>query len=239
MARILHVDLRLIAVRWQSQASNPPGAFKLKPILFALTIASVGAFAPAQAAIVNIDISGAAAGTLIDGIGADFAQSFAGQTVSGASLSGAPTNPLTLQAAGTITTAVFNPGVSATANSLLSQPGNAAPLAVLLDTWADSFAWTMGSAESGSTILASLYDEAGMLVGSQSIVMTSGYGLYSLSGLGTFRGIAFSNNNDPAGVRFMNMSYNSVVQTVPEPASLALAALALVAAGAARRRQAA
>ncbi|MBL0086655.1 MAG: PEP-CTERM sorting domain-containing protein [Ideonella sp.] len=211
----------------------------MKTLLTALAFASVLSLSPVQAAIVNIDISGAATGTTINGIGADFTQSFLGQSVSGTSLTGAPTNPLTLQASGTITVASFDPGVSPAGNSLLSQPGNLAPLAVLLDTLADSFDWTMGSASAGSTILASLYDGAGALVGSQSIVMINGYGLYSLSGLGSFRGIAFSNNNDPSGVRFMNMSYNSTAGTVPEPGSLALVALGILAAGAARSRRAA
>lgn len=211
----------------------------MKTLVTALAFASVLSLAPVQAAIVNIDISGAATGTTINGIGADFTQSFLGQSVSGTSLTGAPTNPLTLQAAGTITVAGFDPVVSPAGNSLLSQPGNVAPLAVLLDTLADSFAWTMGSATAGSTILASLYDGAGALVGSQSIVMTADYALYSLSGLGSFRGVAFSNNNDPSGVRFMNMSYNSTAGTVPEPGSLALVALGILAAGAARSRRAA
>ncbi|MBL0151142.1 MAG: hypothetical protein IPP87_21750, partial [Ideonella sp.] len=142
---------------------------------------------------------GAATGTTINGIGADFTQSFLGQSVSGTSLTGAPTNPLTLQASGTITVASFDPGVSPAGNSLLSQPGNLAPLAVLLDTLADSFDRPWVLHPQASTILASLYDGAGALVGSQSIVMINGYGLYSLSGLGSFRGIAFSNNNDPSG----------------------------------------
>lgn len=201
------------------------------------TLALVLAGATAQAALVNIDLSGAVTGTTIDGIGADFAQRFAGQTVSGTALLGAPTSPLSLSAAGSITVASFNPGVSPTSNSLLSQPGNAAPLAVLLDTLADSFSWTMGSADAGSTITASFYDDNGGLTGSTSIVMQSGYALYSLSGFGSFRGIAFSDNNDPAGVRFQNMSYNSVAAGVPEPATVLLL-LAAAGIGAATRRRA-
>lgn len=205
-------------------------------LLSALSFCALSALLPAHAATVNIDISGATAGTIVSGIGGDFAQSFAGQNVVGAALTGAPTGPLTLQAVGTITTGVFNPGVSPFGNSLLSQPGNAAPLVVLLDMLADSFTWTMGSAVAGSTLLASFYAMDGSLVGSQQIVMSSGYAVYSVSGLGNFHGISFSDNNDPSGVRFMNMSYNSV-QQVPEPAALALVALSLLTAGANLRRK--
>jgi len=32
--------------------------------------------------------------------------------------------------------------------------------------------------------------------------------------------LTFFNNNDPAGVRFTEMSYNSVTSSVPEPATV-------------------
>jgi len=189
----------------------------------------------AQAAIVDIDLSAATTGSFIDGVGADFTQRFAGQTVSGTGLVGAPSSPLALDTDGSILVAFWDPGVSAASNSLLSQPGNTAPLAILLDSDADSFAWTMGSSVAGSSVVFSLYSATGALVGGGSVGMGNGYNNYSLAGLPVFRGIAFYDNNDPAGVRFQNMSYNAVA--VPEPSTWVLMALGLaVAAGATRRR---
>lgn len=200
-------------------------------------IAALSLSISAQASLVNIDLSGASSGSFIDGIGADFAQSFLGQTVSGNSLSGTPSSALSLTpAGGSIAVAFWDPGVAAASNSLLSQPGNAAPLAILLDSNANSFSWTMGSSEAGSSIAYSLFSASGALVGSGSVLMGSGYNNYSLTGLPEFRGIAFADDNDPAGVRFQNMSYNSVAP-VPEPQTYALMAACLGILAAVTRRQ--
>ena len=105
-----------------------------------------------QAATVNIDLSGATSGTNINGMGANFSQRFDGQAVVGFGLSGTPNNPLALAPGGSISVAFFNPGVSAASNSLLSQPSNSGPLAILLDSNADSFAWTMGFSDADSNL---------------------------------------------------------------------------------------
>ena len=190
---------------------------------------------PATAVMVDIDLSGAASGSLIDAPGASFAQAFVGQTVVGTGIVGSPSNPLTLDGAGGwIDVAFWDPGVSAASNSLLSQPGNAAPLSVLLDGLADSFNFTMGSSDAGSSITAAFFSSTGALVGSQTIFMGSGYNLYSLSGVGTFAAITFYDNNDSAGVRFQNMSYNAVV---PEPGTWALMLGGLAVAGTIARRR--
>lgn len=195
--------------------------------------------ASAQAAPVTIDLSGASTGTIITAPGASFAQTFAGQTVVGGSgISGTPTGPLSLAAAGSITVASFNPGVSPAGNSLLPQPGNAAPLSILFDSLADSLTFTMGSSNAGSTVNVNSFAANGTLLGSTQITMLNGYNIYNLSGLGNFKGLSFFDNNDPSGVRFMNLSYNSVVGNgVPEPAAWAmmLAGFGLVG-GAVRRR---
>lgn len=203
--------------------------------LFAAT-ALVFVSANASAAVVTIDLSGAATGTLINGVGGDFAQTFAGQTVNGSGVNGAPTNPLTLAPAGTIDVAFFNPGVSAASNSLLSQPGNAAPLSLLLDSDADSIEFTAGFFDSGS-VTADFYSASGSLLGSRSF-SGSGYQVFSANGLGNFRGLTFRDNNDGAGLRFMNFSYNSVEARVPEPATWGLMILGFGLAGAAVRRTA-
>jgi hypothetical protein len=51
-----------------------------------------------------------------------------------------------------------------------------------------------------------------------SLTLNPGYSVYTLSGLGDFQGVTFYNDNDPAGLRFMNFSY----VTTPEPGTLAL-----------------
>jgi hypothetical protein len=194
---------------------------------------------PALAATVIIDLSGATTGTTVTGVNATFAQTFAGQTVVGTGISGTPTNPLTLAPAGSITVAFFSPGVSAASNSLLSQPDNSAPLSVLLGSLANSFTFTMGSASPPSTVSVRAFAANGSLTGSTTINTLSGYNIYALSGLGNFAGLTFYNITDDAGVRFQNMSYNSVaVGAIPEPATWMMMLAGFGAVGfAARRRQ--
>lgn len=210
----------------------------MRTLLFATATAFLALAAPATAATVLIDLSGATTGTIVTGTNATFAQRFAGQTVAGTGLTGTPTNPLALSAAGSISVAFFDPVVSAASNSLLSQPGNVAPLSVLLGSLANSFTFTMGSSDPGSTVDVRAFDANGGLTGSTTVNMLSGYNIYTLTGLGNFKGLSFFNNNDPAGVRFQNMSYNSVaVGAIPEPATwgLMLAGFGIVG-GVMRRR---
>ena len=67
-----------------------------------LSLAALAASLPVTAATVNVNLSGATTGTTITAPGASFAQRFAGQTVSGTGITGSPTSPLALQAAGTL-----------------------------------------------------------------------------------------------------------------------------------------
>jgi ABC-type amino acid transport substrate-binding protein len=210
----------------------------MKILLAAMAIVCSALAAPATAANVSIDLAGAVTGTTVTGVGATFAQRFAGQTVSGIGILGSPTNPLTLLAAGTIDVSFFDPGVSAASNSLLSQPGNAAPLSILLGSDANSFNWTMGSGDGGS-VTADFFSLAGALVFTQTFSGLTNYSNFALAGLPTYHGISFKDNTDPGGLRFMNMSYNSVAG-VPEPSTWAMMAAGLGVAGliGARRRKA-
>ena len=213
----------------------------MKKLLTAVAIACGALTLPAVAANVSINLAGAVTGNTVTGVGASFAQTFAGQTVAGngIGITGSPTNPLTLKPAGQINVAFFNPGVSAASNSLLSQPDNAAPLSILLGSDANSFNWTMGSGDGGS-VTADFFSLAGALVFTQTFSGLTGYANFALAGLPTYHGITFKDNNDAAGLRFQNMSYNAVAG-IPEPSTWAMMAAGLAVAGAlsARRRTAA
>lgn len=202
----------------------------MRSVIAAAAVACAAYGLPAQAALVNIDLSAATSGPIVTGVGASFAQTFAGQSVSGTSIVGSPTDPLALQAAGTIDVAFWGGS-----NSLLSQPGNAAPLSILLDDDADGFNWRMGSGDGGS-VTADFFSGSGGLLHSQTYTGLSGYADFSISGLAAFRGITFHDNSDSAGLRFQNMSYNAV--PVPEPSTWVLMALGLGVAGAVGARRA-
>ncbi len=140
--------------------------FSVTAVAAALAFASFGA----QSAIVNIDLSAATSGSLVNGVGASFAQTFAGQSVSGTGITGTPSDPLMLKPAGNILVVSFDPGVSPESNSLLSQPNYNEPLSILLSSVADSFFWTMGYVDSpGSTIKADFFNANGALVDSRTI----------------------------------------------------------------------
>jgi hypothetical protein len=193
------------------------------------------ASAPAAATIVNVDMSGAVSGPLIDADGASFARAFDGQTVVGIDLVGAPTSPLSLDPSGSLTLQFWDPVVSPGSKSIFDFQE---PLAVLLDQDADSLTLTMGSASPPSSITVDLYAGTGALVDSTVIAFLSGYNVYTISGLGTFRGAAFRLDTDGSGVRFQNFSYNAVeAADVPEPAALGLLGFGLAVAGALRRRR--
>ena len=194
---------------------------------FLFSVAALAACLPVAAATVNVDLSGATTGTSITASGASFAQTFAGQTVSGTGITGSPSSPLALQPAGTLLVAAWDPGVSPSSNSILSQPGNQGPLSMLLDSDADNITFTSGSADGGDSISLRFFDANGTLVDSLTPTLSPDYAIYSFSGLPVFRGLTIFNDNDEAGLRFQNISYNAVAAT-PEPAYLPLAGLLLI-----------
>src|SRR5690348_8968078 len=150
---------------------------------FLFSVAALAACLPVAAATVNVDLSGAASGTSITAPGASFAQTFAGQTVSGTGITGGPSSPLALQPAGTLLIAAWDPGVSPASNSILSQPDNQGPLSILLDSNADSITFTSGSAEGGDSLSLRFFDANGALVDSLTPTLNSDYAIYSFSSL--------------------------------------------------------
>ena len=182
------------------------------------------------AAPVDIDLSGTTSASLIDADGASFSQTFTGQTASGSGISGSPTGSLSLAPSGTISVASYN-----SANSLLSPSNNQGPLSILFDFNADSFSWVMGSSNAGYNVTVDLFSNNGSLINTVLISMLEGYNKYSISGLGAFAGLTFRDNNDPYGVRYMDMSYNSVSE-VPIPAAAFMFAPALLGFMGLRRR---
>lgn len=191
-----------------------------KAIKFASMASLVCGVGSASAAIVNIDLGSATSGTSIVAPGGSFAQTFAGQTVSGNAVVGSPTGPLALAPSGNITVAYWDSGVSPASNSLLAQPGNTAPLSLLLNGPADSLSWTMGFGNGGS-VEALLFGATGNLVNTLLFTGLNDYANFSISGAGVFSGVTFTNNTDPAGLRFQNFSYNTV-SPVPEPQTYAM-----------------
>jgi hypothetical protein len=176
----------------------------------------------AFAANVDVDLSGATSGTLINGVGASFAETFAGQTTTGTDISGSPTNPLTLSPSGTLDVQLWDSGVSPESNSLLPEPDNQGPLSVLLGSDADSITFTSGSADGGDSLSVDFFSATGALVSAQTLNLLAGYNVYSISGVGTFRGLTIFNDLDESGLRYQNFSYNSVTGGTPETSTWAM-----------------
>ena len=153
---------------------------------------------------VLIDLNNAVSGTLIVAPGGSFAQTFDGQTVLGTGISGTPTSPLTLAPSGEMTVAVWE-----SENTILPQPGNTAPLSVLLDSEATSITWRMGSGNPPSDVTIDFFTLDGSLVNRVIEPILAGYNNYTFD-IGTpFRGFTIYNNNDPAGLRFFHFGYET------------------------------
>ncbi len=190
---------------------------------------------PGAALALPIDLSGATSDSLILAPGGSLAQTFAGQTVFGDSgISGTPSSPLALQPAGPLDVQFFDPGVTASGNSILSSPNNVGPLSVLLDSPARSINWTMGASSSGSSVDIDFFDGNGTTVDTVHLVMGDGYNVYNVGSAVPFRGFTIYNNDDPNGVRYMNISYDGIV---PEPSTALLLGLGLVGLSVRQRRK--
>lgn len=171
---------------------------------------------PLSANPVTVDLSSAVTGTLIVAPGASFAQTFQGQSVSGTGITGSPTNPLALLAAGTLNVAFWDPVISPAGNSILSGTNSNSPLSVLLSSTATSVSFTIG-AGNGGTFTVDFFNSNGSLVHTltQSAGSGNSYNIVNLSGFGAFNGFTIRDNNDPLGLRFMDFTYDAV----PEPSA--------------------
>ncbi|HOW64980.1 MAG TPA: hypothetical protein P5186_17540 [Candidatus Paceibacterota bacterium] len=179
----------------------------LVAVLVFLTATSYTAFA------IAIDLSAALTGPIIIAPGGSFSQGFVGQTVAGQNLNGSPDDPLTLQQSGTLKVEFFNGS-----NTILPQPENKAPLALLLDAEANFISWFMGFGDPPSDVTIDFYEENGSLVHSMNQPILDGYNSYTFSGFGAFRGLAIYNNDDFAGLRYYRFEYN-LDQPVPDSGS--------------------
>jgi hypothetical protein len=209
---------------------------KLMTICAMLTIMVMAV--PAAKAVVNIDLSGASTGTLINAPGGSFATLFAGQTaVGGSGISGSPTGPLTLSPTFMLNVEYWDPVVSPASNSILPQDTyNAGPLSLLLDTQASGITWTMGYADPPSSLTIDFFASNGSLVQSVNQPLTGGYNIYSYGGFGSFAGLTIYNNSDPYGLRFQNFSYEAA-SVIPAPGAVLLGSIGVGIVGWLRKRR--
>jgi hypothetical protein len=209
----------------------------MKSILAAAAMLASATFA--SAAVVDVDLTGATSGTVIDGVGASFAGTFAGQTISG--VTGSPTGPLSLLASNLLSVAFWNPGVSPGSSSILPQSNNQGPLSILLDSLASALTFTAGSGDGSTTSFDIAFFRAdGSLIQTVNQIINAGYSIYSFNSPSDFAGVTIFNNNDGAGLRYQNFSYETAdIATIPLPAGGLLLVSGIGALVAARRRKAA
>ncbi|QIE40536.1 VPLPA-CTERM sorting domain-containing protein [Rhodobacteraceae bacterium SC52] len=180
--------------------------------------------------------SGSVAGT-ISQTGATYGEAFAGQTVSTATfdtLTGTPTAPLTLTSAATTANniGIYTSGSQTIYGDVSNQIGEGA-LSILFSTVTDVFGLEVVGANSG-TFTVAFFDTVGSLLDSITQTATNGFfGFRSSSA--DIAGVSIT-NDDPAGLAYDNVTFNSNVSSVPLPAALPLMVAGLGALAFARRR---
>ncbi|MDO8283309.1 MAG: hypothetical protein Q7U10_11935 [Thermodesulfovibrionia bacterium] len=151
-----------------------------------------------------IDLSTANSATYIKVPGASFAQIFKGETLSGAEVVGAPSNPLTLSPLGDL---IIEP--LGTVNTIVPDINYNGPLSVILDSDATFISFVMGHAESPISVKIDFFASDGSLVHSVDQQIYKNYNTYYFKDLGVFRGLTIYCNDDPAGLRFYNFKYEN------------------------------